>query len=345
MLMAGKNITQSKTDRLVKIQDDYLYKKIVSPNPDVYSKIQQLRTLYNIDQKAYASQKKILPYFTCGIFKPEYRLGDNFSQIQNFVIDIDHISQKGLDISVLKQKLIKDDRVYMCFLSPGEDGLKVMFRLKEPCGDSGHYSVFYKIFAARFSREYSLENVIDQKTCDVTRACFISFDKDAYFNSNAEAVDIAQYADTDNPLGIRDELFNAEKAQKEFEALIDSKDEKPPVDPSADILSDIKRVFGFNERKPRAGKSKNYTVPDQLEDALKGFPEKLAEAGLEVLEYRSINYGKKVRVKHGVKEGEINIFYSPNRHIYTVTKSTRANPDSDLNEILYQAACAHLELT
>lgn len=96
-----------------------------------------------------------------------------------------------------KQKA--DNRVVLCFVSPGEDGLKVLFRLKERCYDAGLYSLFYKIFVHDFAQQYNFQQVIDAKTCDVTRACFISVDADAYFNADATPIDLKAYADVDNP--------------------------------------------------------------------------------------------------------------------------------------------------
>jgi len=95
------------------------------------------------------------------------------------MIDLDHFDRSELDLPATAERLRADDRVLMGFISPGGDGLKLMFQLEEPCFDSGIYSLFYKAFVQHFAREHQLEAVIDLRTHDVTRACFLSIDPGA----------------------------------------------------------------------------------------------------------------------------------------------------------------------
>lgn len=44
-----------------------------------------------------------------------------------------------LSLKTVRDEIIRDEQVMMCFVSPGEDGLKVMFQLKERCYDAGLY--------------------------------------------------------------------------------------------------------------------------------------------------------------------------------------------------------------
>ena len=48
MLMAGSTITASH-DALVKVDDRYLYSRLVRPKPEVEAHIRQLRIIANID--------------------------------------------------------------------------------------------------------------------------------------------------------------------------------------------------------------------------------------------------------------------------------------------------------
>jgi hypothetical protein len=100
---------------------------------------------------------------------------------------------KDLNVETVKNRIRDDERVLLSFASPSEDGVKLMFRLCERCYDSGLFSVFYKEFLRRFSEQYQLEQVTDKRTSDVTRACFLSVDRNAYFNSNCEPVDMGLY--------------------------------------------------------------------------------------------------------------------------------------------------------
>ena len=118
-------------------------------------------------------------------------------QTEYFVVDIDHIEEKELSINDLKTKFTQDKRVVLCFVSPGQDGLKLIFRLKERCYDAGIYSIFYKLFLSKFGAEYNIQQVIDTRTSDVARACFVSMDANAYYNPEAEPVDLNQYLNTE----------------------------------------------------------------------------------------------------------------------------------------------------
>lgn len=132
------------------------------------------------------------------MFNPPYRRTENFAYTEYFILDFDHLCEKGKDLRVVREKIQSDNRVVMCFLSPGEDGFKVLFRLKERCYDAGLYSIFYRLFLKDFSSLYGLEQVVNERTSDVCRACFISIDKEAFYNPCAECVNMDSYLDKDD---------------------------------------------------------------------------------------------------------------------------------------------------
>ena len=192
MLQAGKNIL-GLGDNLQKIRVDQLHHSLKNPKPDIQNTISHLRTLLTIDPKRYNLVKRKLPYVTCGIFNPPVRRTENFASIDVFILDVDHLSEKGFTVDQIKEKLVPDQRIELMFVSPGGDGLKILFRLSKKIYDHAKYSMFYKIFARAFSSQYGLSQVIDKVTSDVTRACFISVDPQAYFNPNPEKVNIAAF--------------------------------------------------------------------------------------------------------------------------------------------------------
>ena len=144
MISCGNNI-RSIEENLQKVRVDYLYQCIRVPRTDVAEKIARLRIIKGLDAKMYATQKRELPFFVCGMFTPAFRRKENFAYTEYFVLDIDHVQEKGHDLGELKQRLVSDSRVVLCFISPGQDGLKLMFKLKSRCYDAGIYSIFYKI--------------------------------------------------------------------------------------------------------------------------------------------------------------------------------------------------------
>ncbi len=327
MLQAGRNITIAG-DPLQKVQIEYLYHAIKNPKPDVANRIKQLRIVKNIDTKQYAILKKQLPYMVCGIFNPAVRRTENFAYAAYFMLDIDHIAEKGLEIKTLRERVEADSRVMLSFLSPSEDGLKLLFRLNERCYDAGVFSLFYKLFATDFSKQYALDQVIDTRTSDVTRACFISYDENAHYNPLADAVDINAYVNTLNPHEMFWEKKQMEKAEKEQQALKDK--EKPPkTDVDSEVVQRIKEIL--LKTPPRVEKPPAY-VPEQLNEIIGELSKYICQTGVEIKEIINISYGKKIRAKVGLKEAEINLFYG--KRGFSVVQSPRTGTSAEMNQML-----------
>lgn len=316
MINAGRNIVDS-SDRLTKVTLDYLVNQIRNPKPEIEAKIRKLRIVRNIDEKRYRDMKKALPYIVCAIFSPAYRKTENFAYTEYFFMDIDHISQKELNVKDIRDRIIADDRVVVCFTSPSEDGLKILFKLKERCYDHGKYSVFYKNFTKEFSAQYKLEQVVDSKTCDVCRACFISIDKDVYYNPNASTVDLAQYVNMYAP----NELYDIPVAKS-------CSEDKEDGEPENDAVERIKDILKLNREK--SIKQPVY-VPQQLNDVIDEVKKQLEEAGFLVNEIINISWGKKLKLQLGAKLSEINIFYG--KRGFSTVISPRTGTDKDLNEL------------
>ena len=229
MLQAGKNVTQLN-DPMVKIQVEYLYQAVKSPKPEIVAEIRQLRMVKTLDNRRYTQLKKNLPYIVCGIFNPPVRKGENFAWISHFMLDFDHLAEKGIVVETLRTTLSNDPNVKLMFVSPGDDGLKVLFQLSEKCYDKGKYSLFYKLFSKKFAIQYNLDQVIDSSTSDVTRACFMSVDPEAFYNQDAVPVEMINYLDFDNMdqvMEISSILKLEEKQQtKETETKNEIKDER-----------------------------------------------------------------------------------------------------------------------
>lgn len=326
MLSVGKNIISAQ-DTLRKIDVDYLYRSLRNPISDIANQVNQLRIIRNLDAKQYTILKRQLPYIVCAMFNPPYRKTENFAYTEYFIIDIDHICDKGFDLLKVKQDICIDERVFMCFVSPSEDGLKVMFKLKERCYDSGIYSLFYKTFLREFSLKYNLEQVIDGRVSDVCRACFISIDEDVFYNPIAQTIDINDYLPIDNP-SVLIELNHS--LENEIKESLQPKDELP-VDPDAETMQRIKKLLNPKVSKP----NKNIPfVPQQLDDIMEDLKKYVEDTGVELYETINIQYGKKLRFKMGLKQAEINLFYGKNG--FTVVKSPRTGTSAELNELMLQ---------
>lgn len=324
MIMEGNNIA-AVNDPMRKIQIENLVAMLRNPSAVMDSRIRQLRIVYNLDSKQYSMLKKSLPYIVCGIFSPPFRRKDNFAYIEYFIIDIDKLSDKGLDIAELKSRICTDENVLLCFSSPSEDGLKVMFRLEERCYDAGLYSIFYKEFARLFSVKHNIEQVIDSRTSDVTRACFVSIDRNLYFNSDAVPVKMKAFIDVENPASTYDDIDDRHKA-----TVLPEKKSNP--DPDSDIIARIKeklntgRTVNKNERP--------VYVPEEIQAILSGLKEYVESTGVEMTEAINIQYGKKLRFRTTLKQAEINIFYG--KRGFSVVKTTKCGTDEQFNEMMVE---------
>ena len=98
MISAGKSIT-TKDDLLMKIKPEYLYHKLINPNAQIDSLIRQLRVIRLLDEKKYSQLKRSLPYVVCGIFNPPYRRTEHFGYTQYFILDIDNITEKEMQVT------------------------------------------------------------------------------------------------------------------------------------------------------------------------------------------------------------------------------------------------------
>ena len=339
MIMAGGNI-QSPADMLRKVQEDYLYHSLLHPKPEIAARLRQLRVAYRIDSKQYAVQKRSLPYVVCGIFNPPYRRTENFAYIENFIVDIDHLASKELNMAEVRKRIQADSRVLICFASPSEDGLKVMFRLNERCYDAGLFSIFYKEFLKQFSNQHGLEQVADSRTSDVTRACFISVDSEAYYNTLADPVYLAEYVDMSQPLDVFDKKVQQDKEEKEVEQRQKEQErECRQVDPGKEVMDRIKqRLNPHSHTKPQ---KPPVFVPAQLAEIMNNLKAYIEATGLVVTEIISIQYGKKIRIKMGLKEAEINLFFG--KRGFSVVRSPRCGTNDELNDICAQLVQAFID--
>ncbi|MCL2650340.1 MAG: CRISPR-associated primase-polymerase type B [Candidatus Azobacteroides sp.] len=333
MLSFGKHITQ-KDDLLTSIDVQRLYNAIKQPDETTLTLINRLRLVQTIDKKQYNVMKRELSYVVCGIFNPPYRRIENFGYAEHFIIDIDHIIEKGLNLNDLRTKLVTDSRIMLCFVSPSEDGLKLLFRLNEKCYDAGRYSLFYKTFISAFAVQYGFQQVTDTVTSDVSRACFMSYDPEAFFNPEAETVIMKDYVDFDNPFVIGEIKHNLRQEDKDQKA---EKSEKAVPDDTA--IAFIKERLQARTRIPRQ-KPQVY-VPDELEKILEKLLQYIDESGIQVENVENIQYGKKFRFCAGSAHAEINLFFG--KRGFSVVKSPKHGTSESLNDLMVSYISSFIE--
>ncbi len=335
MISFGTNITCS-TEGLNKIPFELFIERVRCPkNQQFIQKINQLRLVRQLDSKRYAELKKSLPYVVCGVFNPAFRRISNFAYTRYFILDIDHIAEKGLVVSDIKENLKKDPQVLACFVSPSEDGVKVVFKFKERCYDAGLYSMFYRQFVYQFGRRYGLDQVVDNRVCDVTRACFMSYDPDVYYNPQADLVDTGSYVDTDNPSIFfeSDRLLMEEMKNAIHEPVIHS------ADPDGDALERIKNLLLPVHKRPVV--SVDIYVPPMLNEVIAGLVSFIQEVGVEVSAVENIQYGKKIKMRLGVKLAECNVFYG--KKGFSVVQSPKGGTNPELNKLMSELIMQYIE--
>ena len=321
-LMYGRHLT-APADPLHRIDLKRILRGIRQPKPALRDRIGQLRTVASVDPVRYRELKKGLPYLVCGIFHPAVRRREHFAAIECFLLDLDHLSEHEFDPQQLRKRMGALSGPVAGFVSPGGDGLKLLFRLSEPCRDESRYRTFYKLFATRFAREHGLEQVVDYQTCDVTRACFLSHDPEAFYHPEAEPVVMEHYLREAEIAPLRQELREAEQVIRK------SEQGATPAGPDADALELIRQKLNPKRRK---AKRSEHIQPERIREALSYFEENLPNYELRLDRSEPINYGRKLRLTTaGGIWCELNLFYG--KRGFTVVKTTKSGSNTELADL------------
>ena len=342
-MLYGKNI-RNNTEILQPISAEQLAQQIRQPDQQVTNLIDNMRIIRTVDQKRYAELKKQLPYVVCGTFLPATRLTENFANIETFIVDIDHLSEKQLNLQEVRQRIQADERVYLCFTSPSQDGIKILFQLTQPCYDHGLYTLFYKTFVQHFATQYGLQQVVDTRTSDVTRACFISHDPEAYYNPQPQTVNLNDYINPDSP----QEMFDLQRQFQQQEKQQNQQTKDPqqqnttdthtPNDPDKEAMLHIKEIL--NLQKTKAEKQPVY-VPEQLNNIINGLTEFLNSAGLQITQIKDIQYGKQITARLSQRQSQCNLFFG--KKGFTVVQTTKTGTNTELNQLTQQLIQQYLD--
>lgn len=336
--MAGRNIRCS-TDKLQKVKLEYLYHSIRNPKPEIATMLRLLRTIKDIDGVRYTTVKKQLPYFTCATFAPPYLSIENFAYIEQFIVDVENLSEKGIDLEELKLHLAQDRRVLLMFASPGRNGLKVMFGLKECCYDYGMFNVFFNLFQKDFYEKHNLDFDISSIGAGVMDAYFISVDEQVYYNPNAEGVDMNEYIEEDNPAVLIDSLRELKHIAKENKR---GKETKPKnrvdLDPNPETMLHIKEVLLGIESVEHDKK----TVSDSgvLDEVVSGLADFTRNQGIDVVSVKKMQNARKLQFALGDRRAEVNIFKG-NKGFFAVQSPVGSN-SKEFGKVVIEITNAYL---
>lgn len=339
MVLIGKNVT-TPGDVLQSAEIEKVYKAILRPGTEVMNLLNQLKQIRAIDPGKYRKLKTKLPYIVCADFRPRIRKKENFLHTSRFILDIDHLSEFDIELSILKVKLREDPMVELFYCSPSGDGLKVFFKLDKPISDSGYYSLFYKTFCMRFSEAYQLGGAVDTKTSDVSRCCFVSHDPDAWFNPKVREVRTDDYLPKDGFFElsqVQGEIKEHEKNAAEEAKKLDLP--KPEVQELPDsTMNRIKEMVGM---KVREKQKKEYFQPEELQSVEEDVIQLLNGVGAQLLKSEPISYGRRLRIGADQVWAELNIFYG--KRGVTIVKTTKTGSNKELAEMLFRLLSDYFE--
>ena len=136
-------------------------------------------------------KKSTLPYFTLGKFKDDRATNENFVRTKHIVINADQVG----DLEATRKKIVEDPTTFVCFRSPGGDGLKTIFELDREITDPDQYEAAYTACLVDFEKKLSLKA---DHTIDPARACFISHDTDIFVNENRQQIHVNSHSGRSN---------------------------------------------------------------------------------------------------------------------------------------------------
>ena len=144
------------------------------------------------DKENYGIHKRKLPVVTfCGTYKTE-RTKD-FLEKYNYLVVLDIDKLGGIELVRIKESLSKDEYVFSYWESPSKDGIKGLVHLKynfdiyKSVVDHSHKIAFNQL-AEYFNEKHGIE--LDKSGSDITRLCFISWDKELVLKDKIVSFDV-----------------------------------------------------------------------------------------------------------------------------------------------------------
>jgi hypothetical protein len=143
-------------------------------------------------EKADELKKKLPAIIPSGIFKGG-RTPDKLDQYSHIIcLDLDDIEAEKL--IALKEIIAKCSYTFIVFISPSGQGLKIMVKINS--GSNYHTDAYKQVlkFYAKLTGEK-----FDEKTSDINRLMFMSFDPDVYHYPDSDVFPVINPLNTDSP--------------------------------------------------------------------------------------------------------------------------------------------------
>jgi hypothetical protein len=147
----------------------------IRTSADLQKKISQIRAI-TVTKARQDKKEAILPAFWFQQFQGNKRKNIEFESTKFIIQDLDHISATLQDV---RNKLAADNDVFMVFLSPSGDGLKVVYEMDQPVTGVEQYRNAFRYFKDLLETKHTIP--VDYND-DPARACYLSFDPELHVN-------------------------------------------------------------------------------------------------------------------------------------------------------------------
>lgn len=166
-----ENCTKAKPSKIISLYDFLSDIK----NGKVKNEIKEIQKIKDKDRRTL--KKKSLPSVSLsGLFDPS-RNKKNLKKHSGLIqVDFDEVKDLAKAFELLK----KDAFTLACFISPSGEGIKLIVRIP---ANGGTHEASFKALREYYRKKYNIEP--DEKCSDVSRLCFLSYDKNIFVNTGA----------------------------------------------------------------------------------------------------------------------------------------------------------------
>jgi Protein of unknown function (DUF3987)/VirE N-terminal domain len=155
-----------------------VYEILKNPQSRYRETIEEIRQLFKLGSAKEADKlKKTLPGFTCsGIFRKRRKTDNLESYSGMLILDLDDLNPPRLrEVRAIIEAI---PYTYMCFVSPSGFGLKAIVKV---CTTAEYHKIAYEQVKKHYEGETGEKF---DKTCDVARLTYISYDPEVFLNEN-----------------------------------------------------------------------------------------------------------------------------------------------------------------